>query len=68
MSIETIIAELDHQIHVLTQARNVLGGAPKAKPVITLVPHTKRHMSAAARKRISAAQKARWAKARKKAA
>jgi hypothetical protein len=58
-----ILAEIDSEIARLQQVRALLSGH-SAKPKST---GKKRHMSAEARARIAAAQKARWAKAKKPA-
>jgi hypothetical protein len=78
MDTETIIEHLDAEISKLQQAKAVLAGMegrkgpgrPKAsgaisKPVAIKSP--KRVMSAAGKKKIALAQKARWAKVRKAA-
>jgi hypothetical protein len=78
MDIATVIEYLDAEISKLQQAKAVLAGAggrkgpgrPKAsgaisKPVAIKTP--KRVMSAAGKKKIALAQKARWAKVRKAA-
>jgi hypothetical protein len=66
-----IIAELDAEISRLQQAKALLSGpttkrAP-GRPALAVASATpkKRHMSAEGRAKIAAAQKARWAKARK---
>jgi len=59
MNREGLIRELDAQIERLTLARNLLGS-----PAVARVGRSRRgprHMSAEARRRISAAQKRRWA-------
>lgn len=61
MPIDNILASIDSEIAQLKQARALLSN-DGTKKVATLAPPKKRKMSAAARKRISDAQKARWAK------
>ena len=62
MTIDTILASIDAEISQLKQARALLSG-DGAKTTATAAPLRKRRkMSAAARKRIADAQKARWAK------
>ena len=61
-----IIAAIDEQIGKLQQARQLLGGASSngrraSKATGRKATTGKRTLSAAARKRISIAQKARWA-------
>jgi hypothetical protein len=65
MAISEILQQLDQQINQLKQARQILaGGDAHGMRSSTLASgrRGRRHMSAAARARISAAQKARWAK------
>lgn len=57
MNHNRIIAEIDEQIERLQRARAALTGKTEGTG-----RHRRRKMSAAARARISAAQKARWAK------
>jgi hypothetical protein len=66
MIVHSIISQIDKEIKILQQARVVLIGKP-AK-VLAFAPKHKgrRVLSADARKRISDAQKARWAKTKKK--
>jgi phage gpG-like protein len=63
MSIESILAELDAEIKRLQEVRKLLAGtgthSSATKPV---AKKRRRKMSAAARKRIADAQRARWAK------
>ena len=67
MDTATIIAELEAERDRLNQAIAALqrrqGGRPAGKP-----DGRKRHLSAAARKRIGAAMKKRWAERKKKQA
>jgi hypothetical protein len=72
MSVESIIAEIDLEIGRLQQAKQVLSGTvtPKGRgrprgTTAGVAPKAKRTMSRAARERIAAAQRARWAKTRK---
>jgi hypothetical protein len=62
-----ILAAIDEQIKNLQEAKRLLGGS--STPAVTQIRNAggKKTMSAAARKKISLALKARWAK-RKKAA
>ncbi len=76
MSIESIVAEIDSEISRLRQARALLSDSPASKKgpgrprlsavkTVAAAKPKRRPMSAAGRKRIAAAQKARWAKTRK---
>jgi hypothetical protein len=76
VSVEDIVVEIDAKIARLEQAKQLLSGdaAPKKGPgrprvnAASLKPAGKLKrsvMSAAARAKVSAAQKARWAKAKK---
>ena len=66
MGTNQIISALDAEIARLQQVRSLLNGtATKYNPAKKSVSPKKRTMSAAARARISAAQKARWAKTRR---
>lgn len=72
MTIDSVIAEIDSEIKRLQQARALLSnsdgrGHANATAAVTKAPleagtRKRRTLSAAARKRIAAAQKARWAK------
>lgn len=75
MSIESIVAEIDSEIAKLEQVKQLLSdrsvskrgpGSPRLTAVTSVAPakQKKGTLSAAARARISAAQKARWAKAK----
>ena len=75
LSLESIVAEIDSQIARLGQAKRLLSdspapkngpGRPRLNGAATAVPvkPKRRTLSAAARAKISAAQKARWAKAK----
>lgn len=66
MSVVNIITELDQQIAILEKAKQVLSGDRKPLPFVV----KRRTVSAEGRRRMAAAQKARWAriKAMKKAA
>jgi hypothetical protein len=66
MGTNQIISALDTEIARLKQVRSLLNGtATKYNPATKSVSPKKHTLSAAARARISAAQKARWAKLRK---
>ena len=70
MEISKIVEELDAEIGRLTQVRNLLaGGNGDNVPSldVTRKPGKKRTLSAEARERIAAAQRARWAKKKKAA-
>ena len=76
MSIEGILAEIDSEIARLQQAKQLLGatitkkgpGRPPGQAAAALTaPKVRRTLSASARAKIGAAQKARWAKVRKAA-
>jgi hypothetical protein len=64
MEMRQIIAQLDSEIARLRQARALLSG--RSDEFKTTIP-TRRILSAEARKKISDAQKKRWAKVRKSA-
>ena len=64
MEIAKILVALDEEIHHLQQARAILTGNSKQAAPRKAVGK-KRHLSAEARAKIAAAQKARWAKKRK---
>lgn len=64
MSVETILQEIDLEIASLTQARNVLSGLNGPSAHDKVVSKGKGRFTAAARARMAAAQKARWAKYR----
>jgi hypothetical protein len=63
MSIEGIVQEVRAEIGRLQQVLALLGGTVHVQRKPAKV-RAKRHMSAAGRKRIAAAQRARWAKVR----
>ncbi|HWH60453.1 MAG TPA: hypothetical protein VN682_22695 [Terriglobales bacterium] len=77
MNLESILAGIDEEIARLSQARQLLTGTstkrgpgrPKLNgaPVAAPKQRKRRRMSAEGRARIAAAQKARWAKAKKAA-
>ena len=70
MEISKIVEELEAEIARLTQVRNLLaGGNGDNVPslVVTRKTRKKRVMSAEARERIAAAQRKRWAAAKKAA-
>jgi hypothetical protein len=65
MAIDELIQQLDREINKLQEARQILGGGEAnahLSSASTNGRRGRRHMSAAARARISATQKARWAK------
>ena len=65
MNREQLIRELDAEIQRFRQARELLSGGGEGVPSLFRLNGRRRavrHMSAEARARISAAQKARWAK------
>jgi surface antigen len=72
MSIENIVQALDKEIANLTQARALLNGSGNRSNGLQAVASSgrKRVVSLSARRKMAAAQKARWAKfrAKKKAA
>jgi len=62
-----ILAAIDTEIQRLQQAKAILSGS-NAKPTKhSSSPRKRRHLSAQARAKIAAAQKARWARAKKAA-
>jgi len=67
METTQILAAIDAEIQRLQQARIILSGSAKsaAKRVAASRTPKKRHLSPEARAKIAAAQKARWAKAKK---
>jgi adenylosuccinate lyase len=72
MQVSQILSEIDREIERLQQARRLLAGAIGGGRGATLKTAKKgtgrRKMSADARRRISEAQKARWAERRKRVA
>jgi hypothetical protein len=64
MSLESIVQEIKAEIEKLNQVLRLLGGKQTRAAKQTRAP--RRRMSAAGRRRISMAQKARWAKIRAK--
>jgi hypothetical protein len=64
MSLESITQEIREEIAKLSQALHLLEGGGKRKAKQAKTPGTKRKISAAGRRRIAAAQRARWAKIR----
>jgi hypothetical protein len=63
MGVENILEALDKEIATLTQARGLLAGLNGASVTAPAVNGTgKRVVSAASRRKMAAAQKARWAK------
>jgi hypothetical protein len=65
MSVENIVQQIDKEIADLTRARALLAGlsGSSTRGKLAVMPG-KRIISAAARRRMAAAQKARWAKYR----
>jgi hypothetical protein len=68
MSIQNIVQALDKEIANLTQARALLSGSGNRPDGLRAVASSsgKRVVSLAARRKMAAAQKARWAKFRAK--
>jgi hypothetical protein len=70
MDVKGIVAEVDAEISRLQQARKLLAGIPVAvrkgsrATGVVLGGRKRKKMSAAARAKISAAQKKRWAKSK----
>jgi len=62
MNKAAIIHSLDAEIERLTQARQLLAGNDGRPPKVSNGRRRRRHMSAEARARIAAAQRARWAR------
>jgi len=73
MDTRSLIAAIDAEISRLQQVKSLLSGTtrtPNTKPHLAATaskPTKRRKMSAAARAKIAAAQRARWAKFRKSA-
>jgi hypothetical protein len=69
MNVTEIISSIDAEIATLEQVRNVLVGneSGKTRQKATKPLRKKRKLSAAARAKISAAQKKRWAQQKKTA-
>jgi hypothetical protein len=66
MDTNEIIEAIDAEIQRLQAAKALLGGGPTSKPAAKPSPKPgRRKLSGAARARIVAAQKARWAKVKK---
>jgi hypothetical protein len=68
METSQILAEIDSEIERLEQVKALLtdNSSPRSgRPTPSVTAPKKRHMSAAARAKIAAAQKARWARVRK---
>jgi hypothetical protein len=61
VNIDVIVQSIDEEIERLQRARSLLTGSPKRG----LPAAKKRTMSAEGRARVAAAQKARWAKAKR---
>jgi hypothetical protein len=75
MDVNYIVSQIDGEIARLTQVKGLLeaavstgalGSAVTPKPKVSTKKEGRRKLSDAARARISAAQKARWAKAKAK--
>jgi hypothetical protein len=64
MSVESIIQQVKAEIAKLNQVLRLLEDGPKQTTVATPTDAPRRKLSASARRRISAAQKVRWAKVR----
>jgi hypothetical protein len=64
MSVESITQQVKAEIAKLNQVLLLLEDGPKQTTVTTHMGAPRRKLSASARRRISAAQKARWAKVR----
>ena len=64
MSIDTLIAEIDAEIARLQQARTLLAGSQGRTTTAPAKKTSKRRLSAAAREKIAAAQRKRWAVAK----
>ena len=64
MSLESITQEIREEIAKLSQALHLLEGGGNHTAKAARGPGRKRRLSAAGRKRIAAAQRARWAKIR----
>jgi hypothetical protein len=65
MSVENILQQIDKEISNLTQARALLAGMNNGSSGIRIATRStagKRIISVAARRRMAAAQKARWAR------
>jgi hypothetical protein len=62
MSLESITQQVKAEISKLTQVLHLLGGTGTKTSKTKAQPKARRKMSAAGRKRIAAAQRARWAK------
>jgi hypothetical protein len=73
MDTQSVIAAIDAEISRLQQVKSLLSGAARTQniklpvAVKTSKPTKRRRLSASARAKISAAQRARWAKFRKSA-
>jgi hypothetical protein len=72
MDLKTILDQIDSQIAALQQAKALLTDAPTSKKVgrpakaaSSIAKRTRKPLSAEGKARIAAAQKKRWAKARK---
>jgi hypothetical protein len=61
LSLAELTKQLRNQAAILNQAADVLDGKPVVPQSQTTSSQPKRHLSAAARRKLSQAQKARWA-------
>lgn len=69
MDLQVIKKEIAEEIKQLSRVYKALGGVSKQSfPATAAVPGKRRKMSKASRAKIAAAQRARWAKAKKPAA
>jgi hypothetical protein len=68
MTISVVLSQIDIEISRLQQARKLLAGSDVGNGRATKPHRKKRTISAAGRARIAAAQRARWAKVKKKTA
>ena len=72
MALSEILAQIDHEIALLQQARALLAGgatpSKKSAPAAKSAPKKKRRLSPEGRKRIAEAVKRRWAEQKKAAA
>ncbi len=67
MNINNILSTIDSELSLLKQARALLAGIDGSKSSSPQPVKTKRTLSAAARKKIAAAQRKRWAAVKKAA-
>jgi hypothetical protein len=64
MSIENVVGEIKEEIEKLNQALRVLQGIGGKRTKVERAKAPRRKMSAAGRRRIAKAQRARWARVR----